>query len=81
MRRSLATYTAYPCALLAIAGMFAGCASHRVGPTTGRELVELEYSWESRARAYEELYQRVIEERRARTAPAGMKFRSGTNGR
>jgi len=47
----------------------------------GRELVELEYSWESRARAYEELYQRVIEERRARTAPAGMKFRSGTNGR
>lgn len=33
----------------------------------GRELVEAEYSWESRSRSYEELYQRVIEERRAST--------------
>lgn len=32
----------------------------------GRELVENEYSWESRARAYEELYQQVIEERAGR---------------
>lgn len=29
-----------------------------------RELVEQKYSWESRARAYEELYERVIQERR-----------------
>jgi glycosyltransferase involved in cell wall biosynthesis len=32
----------------------------------GRELVETEYSWESRARAYEELYQQVIKEREGR---------------
>jgi glycosyltransferase involved in cell wall biosynthesis len=32
----------------------------------GRRLVEERYSWESRARAYEHLYERVIEERRAR---------------
>jgi glycosyltransferase involved in cell wall biosynthesis len=32
-----------------------------------RELVEQKYSWESRARAYEELYERVIQERRAAT--------------
>ncbi len=41
----------------------------------GRELVETEYSWESRARAYEDLYQRVIEERRARSEPEGSKLR------
>ena len=29
----------------------------------GRELVETEYSWESRARMYEDLYQQVIKER------------------
>jgi polysaccharide biosynthesis protein PslH len=34
----------------------------------GRELVEEKYSWESRARAYEQLYQQIIEERRM--APA-----------
>jgi glycosyltransferase involved in cell wall biosynthesis len=44
----------------------------------GRELVENDYSWESRAWAYEELYQRVIEERRARTQPAGVKLRAAT---
>jgi glycosyltransferase involved in cell wall biosynthesis len=33
----------------------------------GRTLVEEEYSWESRAQAYEALYERVIEERRSRT--------------
>jgi len=38
----------------------------------GRNLVENKYSWESRARAYEELYQRVIEER---------KVHQGSNGR
>jgi glycosyltransferase involved in cell wall biosynthesis len=32
----------------------------------GRELVEERYSWESRARAYEELYEQVIKERRLR---------------
>jgi len=31
----------------------------------GRELVEEKYSWESRARAYEQLYENVIAERRA----------------
>jgi glycosyltransferase involved in cell wall biosynthesis len=33
----------------------------------GRELVEEQYSWESRARAYEDLYQQVIKERELRT--------------
>lgn len=33
----------------------------------GRELVEERYSWESRARAYEDLYQQVIKERELRT--------------
>ncbi len=33
----------------------------------GRKLVEEKYSWESRAEAFEELYQRVIEERRSRS--------------
>lgn len=33
----------------------------------GRELVETEYSWESRARAYEDLYQTVIKERELRS--------------
>jgi glycosyltransferase involved in cell wall biosynthesis len=38
----------------------------------GRDLVEQEYSWESRARAYEDLYARVIEERRlSHAAPSG----------
>jgi len=32
----------------------------------GRQLVEEKYSWESRARAYEELYEQVIKERRLR---------------
>ena len=32
----------------------------------GRALVEEQYSWESRAQAYEALYERVIEERRSR---------------
>ncbi|MBI4241947.1 MAG: glycosyltransferase [Candidatus Rokubacteria bacterium] len=32
----------------------------------GRELVEERYSWESRARVYDELYERAIEERRTR---------------
>ena len=41
----------------------------------GRELVEKDYSWESRARVYEELYQRVIEERRRGTLPAHTKLR------
>ena len=36
-----------------------------------RELVEQEYSWESRARAYEELYERVIQERGAATSRGG----------
>ena len=40
-----------------------------------RELVEKDYSWESRARVYEELYQRVIEERRRGTLPAHTKLR------
>jgi glycosyltransferase involved in cell wall biosynthesis len=31
----------------------------------GRQLVEEKYSWESRAQAYEELYEQVIQERRA----------------
>ncbi len=31
----------------------------------GRELVEEKYSWESRARAYEQLYQQIVGERRA----------------
>jgi len=31
-------------------------------------LVEEKYSWESRARAYEQLYQQIMEERQ--TAPA-----------
>jgi glycosyltransferase involved in cell wall biosynthesis len=35
----------------------------------GRALVEADYSWDSRARAYEALYERVIEERRASTRP------------
>jgi polysaccharide biosynthesis protein PslH len=36
----------------------------------GRELVERHYSWESRARAYEDLYERVIQERhQTRTRP------------
>ena len=30
-----------------------------------RQLMEQKYSWESRARAYEDLYEQVIEERRA----------------
>lgn len=33
----------------------------------GRKLVEEKYSWESRAKTYEELYQQVIEERQSRT--------------
>jgi glycosyltransferase involved in cell wall biosynthesis len=41
--------------------------------TAGRELVEREYSWESRARAYEELYAVVIEERRTRTTNGGVR--------
>jgi glycosyltransferase involved in cell wall biosynthesis len=50
----------------------------------GRQLVEERYSWESRARAYEELYEQVIEERRARFGlavggsplpPPGVEFR------
>jgi glycosyltransferase involved in cell wall biosynthesis len=36
----------------------------------GRRLVEEQYSWESRAHAYEVLYERVIEERRSRTLKA-----------
>ena len=32
----------------------------------GRDLVEEKYSWESRARAYEELYEQVIKERKSR---------------
>ena len=32
----------------------------------GRDLVEEKYSWESRARAYEELYEQVIKERKMR---------------
>jgi glycosyltransferase involved in cell wall biosynthesis len=32
----------------------------------GRELVEEKYSWESRARVYEELYEQVIKERKSR---------------
>jgi glycosyltransferase involved in cell wall biosynthesis len=39
-----------------------------------RELVEQKYSWESRARAYEELYERVIQERRAATNRNGGRF-------
>ena len=39
----------------------------RIGQA-GRELVEEKYSWESRARAYEQLYQQIMEERE--TAPA-----------
>ncbi|SRR6266571_4066602 len=35
----------------------------------GRMLVETEYSWDSRARAYEDLYERVVEERAARVKP------------
>ena len=34
----------------------------------GRQLVEERYSWESRARAYEQIYQTVIDERRAHTS-------------
>lgn len=34
----------------------------------GRKLVEEKYSWESRAQAYEELYEQVIEARRTRTS-------------
>ncbi len=37
----------------------------------GRHLVEEKYSWESRACAYEELYQQVIEERRGRMNRCG----------
>jgi glycosyltransferase involved in cell wall biosynthesis len=33
---------------------------------SGRQLVEQHYSWESRARAYEDLYQEVIAERTTR---------------
>ena len=42
----------------------------------GRELVEKQYSWDSRARAYEDLYERVIEERKlARAAhPSGRRL-------
>jgi glycosyltransferase involved in cell wall biosynthesis len=40
----------------------------------GRELVEEKYSWESRGRAYEQLYQRIIEERQA--APARLRLSS-----
>ena len=36
----------------------------------GRELVETEYSWESRARAYEDLYQTVMKERELSGAKA-----------
>jgi glycosyltransferase involved in cell wall biosynthesis len=32
----------------------------------GRDLVKEKYSWESRARAYEELYEQVIKERKIR---------------
>jgi hypothetical protein len=32
----------------------------------GRDLVEEKYSWESRARVYEELYEQVIKERKSR---------------
>ena len=37
----------------------------------GRELVEEKYSWESRARAYEQLYQQVIAERQSRAKRNG----------
>jgi glycosyltransferase involved in cell wall biosynthesis len=32
----------------------------------GRDLVEEKYSWESRARAYEELFEQVVKERKSR---------------
>ena len=41
----------------------------------GRELVETEYSWESRARAYEDLYQTVMKEREL----SGAKAASGSS--
>ncbi len=47
----------------------------------GRALVEAEYSWESRARAYEDLYQRIIEERKSKTQLSGMRLRPATAGR
>ncbi len=40
----------------------------------GRDLVVEQYSWESRARSFEELYQQVIEERKE---PAGISGRHG----
>jgi len=49
--------------------------------TAGRELVERDYSWDSRARAYEELYERVIEERRVRTTPVRVTRRPETAAR
>ena len=43
--------------------------------TAGRQLVEEQYSWESRAQAYEALYERVIEERRSRMRNAATSVR------
>jgi glycosyltransferase involved in cell wall biosynthesis len=43
----------------------------------GRDLVEEQYSWESRARAYEDLYARVIEERKLARAERSPSRRDG----
>jgi len=42
----------------------------------GRALVEEQYSWESRAQAYEALYERAIEERRSRTSEGPVTLRA-----
>jgi polysaccharide biosynthesis protein PslH len=44
----------------------------------GRKLVEEKYSWESRARDYEALYEQVIAERQARTQGGRQGSRSGS---
>jgi polysaccharide biosynthesis protein PslH len=50
----------------------------------GRKLVEEKYSWESRAYAYEQLYQQIVQERREAPAPclaaAGSEPRRGFGG-